>query len=422
MKYVVAAAALLIAAQVPAQQPNWKVTGDTAGAPAGCRVRDAVATIDLWFNAFNAADSSGLASSLAFPSIVTIGGRWAPGTIGRRFDDVHGVVAYARERRRFNERLALDSVQFVGWRGARLGFTPFYRRSAADLGSRPIAGIAKAEYWCHHGIKVLNMTPDPFRQRVAQQSEGTSADGVLVRFLANEGVLLMAGQDKVLIDALYVRYGDYAVPDERTARHLALAQPPFDSVDVVLVTHYHGDHFAPEPVARHLRFNQRAALLTSGQVIDSLRAGADLAGVDAERIVSRTMKPGTRQRDTINGIAVEVLGIPHGSRRHRHVEHAGFIVEMGGRRVLHVGDTEITEETYAPFRLDTARVDVALIPYWSLLDDDSRRVIARYIKPKYIVAMHVDAGDEAGRRIARQVESAMPGAVTFHRPLESRGW
>ena len=422
MRCVVVAAALLTAVPVEAQQPTWKVTGDTAGAPDGCHVRDAVATIDLWFNAFNAADSTGLARSLAFPSVVSIGGQWASGTLPRRLGDVADVVAYARERRRYDERLVLDSVQFRGWRGARLGFTPFYVRSASDLGSRPIAGIAKAEYWCHQGIKVLNMAPDPFRPRVLRQSEATTAEGVQVRFLANEGVLLSAGEDKVLIDALFVKYGDYAVPDWRTARNLAAAQPPFDSVDVVLVTHYHGDHFAPEPVARHLRSNPRATLVASQQVIDSLRAGASLADIGAARILSRTMKEGTWKRDTINGVTVELLGIPHGSRRHRHVEHVGFIVEMGGRRVLHVGDTDITDATYAPLRLDTARVDVALIPYWALLDDDSRRVIARYIKPKHIVAMHVDAGDAAGRRIARQVESAMPGAVTFHRPLESRGW
>lgn len=421
MRYVVAAA-LLIATRIEAQQPKVRISGDTAGAPAGCHVRDAVAAIDLWFTAFNAADSSGLARALAFPSVVSIGGRWVPGSLHRRFDDVPAVVAYARERRRHDERLALDSVQFHGWRGARLGFMPFYMRSAADLGSRPIPGIAKAEYWCRQGIKVMNMAPDPFRPRVAQRAEPTTANGVHVRFLANEGVLLTAGQDKVLIDGLFVRYGDYATPDWRTARHLVLAEPPFDSVDVVLVTHYHGDHFAPEPVAGHLRYNPRSALVTSQQVIDSLRAGASLTGVAAERIMPRTMKPGTRRREKINGVAVELLGVPHGGRRHRHVEHVGFIVEMGGRRVLHLGDTDINDETYGALRLDTARVDVALVPYWTLLDEDSRRVIARYIKPKHIVAIHVDAGDAAGRRIARQVEFAMPGAATFYRSLESRGW
>ncbi len=243
--------------------------------------------------------------------------------------------------------------------------------------------------------------------------------GVTLTFLANEGVMLSADGKKVLIDALFLKYErGYAVPADSTLAALQRARPPFDSVDVVLVTHRHGDHFHPAPVTAHLRANQRATLVSSRQVMDSLGGFAPARALPAERLMSRTMRPGTRRREVIAGITVELLGLPHGG--HPRVEHIGYIVELGGRRVLHVGDADLSEETLAPFRLDTARIDVALLPYWAVVGRKQRQAIERWVRPRQVVAFHV--GDRDGAKSARSVRAAMPGAVTLVHSLETRAW
>jgi len=88
--------------------------------------------------------------------------------------------------------------------------------------------------------------------------------------------------------------------------------------------------------------------------------------------------------------------------------------------VLHVGDTDVSEANFAPFRLDTARIDVALIPNWVITNDDGRRVIERWIRPKQVVAFHVGTND--GDRATRDVRSAMPNATTLVRSLETYRW
>ncbi|HSJ62599.1 MAG TPA: MBL fold metallo-hydrolase [Gemmatimonadaceae bacterium] len=243
-----------------------------------------------------------------------------------------------------------------------------------------------------------------------------------VTYLANEGVLLSSGGRRVLIDALFERYGpEYAVPPDSTQRALALAQSPFDSIDLILVTHRHGDHFHPAPVNRHLDANPHTTLLTSRQVIDSLHRPLTSATSRNARILARTTAPRARQRVVVAGIPVHLLGLPHsGGGRQRHVEHLGFIVELGGRRVLHVGDAELTEATLAPFRLDTARVDMALLPFWALQDRETRRVIERWIRPRQIVAFHLPEGRAA--RIARELETVLPSVVTFGRSLDTHRW
>ena len=243
--------------------------------------------------------------------------------------------------------------------------------------------------------------------------------GVSITFLANEGVLLEADGRKVLIDALFEKYKTgFALPADSTRSALSAARAPFQNVDAVLFTHYHGDHFHPAPVVAHMRANSRATLLTSQQVIDSLRGRVRAGDPILQRMRARTTSPGTRRREIVNGIAIELLGVPHGGRG--NIEHLAYIVELGGRRILHLGDADFSEQTYAPFRLDTARIDVALVPEWALMREPSRRIVQRLINPRHIVAIHVMNGDSA--QVTNALQRAMPAAVTFSRSLETRKW
>jgi len=239
-----------------------------------------------------------------------------------------------------------------------------------------------------------------------------------ITFLANEGVHLAAGDKAVLIDALFEHYGrEFALPADSTRAALAAARPPFHEVDVVLVTHRHGDHFHPAPMAAHLRANPRATLLTSRQVIDSLRAHPPAAALAAERLVAPPVRRGERQRHAVAGIPVELLGLPHGGNPRRVPDHLGYVVELGGQRVLHVGDTDISEAAFRPLRLDTARIDIALLPDWMITSAEGRETIARWIKPGRVVAIHLTAQDTPAA--ARRVREALPSAIAFETSLST---
>ena len=268
-------------------------------------------------------------------------------------------------------------------------------------------------------IGALMLFASPLSLGGAQQQTG----GLTMTFLANEGVMLASGGKKVLIDALFLKYKTgFATPADSTQAALAAARPPFDNVDLILATHYHGDHFHPQPVAAHLTANPRATLATSSQVIDSLRGRVRAGGPLDSRILVRTTAPGARRREVINGIPVEFLGIPHGTGPSNHlaIEHLVYIVELGGKRVLHVGDAILSDENVRAFRLDTARIDVALVPTWVATGRSSRQAIERWVKPKQVVAFHV--GEGGGERASREVRAVMPGAITLTRERETHRW
>ena len=246
--------------------------------------------------------------------------------------------------------------------------------------------------------------------------------GVTVTFLANEGVMLAGGGRRVLIDALFLRYGDgFAMPHDSTGRQLHGARAPYDSVDLLLVTHRHGDHFHPAPVASHLRANPRASLIAPRAVVDSMRHHVTPAALVPPRYLARTMSPGTMRRETVNGVTLHTLGIRHtGGLRNRWVEHSAYIIEIGGRRVLHMGDAELSERTLAPLRLDTMRIDVALLPLWGVQDREVAELVQRLIRPAAVAAIHLGARPDP--TTTRAIRAAMPGVVVFSRSLETRRW
>jgi len=153
---------LLFVPALAAQSPRWKVKGDTTGAPAGCSTAAAIEAISNWFTAYNAADSAGLARSMApRRTLVFSAGKFTRTDSFVVAHTLPAILQYARIRASHHERLTLDGVRFYPWRGRELGFLPYYSRSADDLGPRPLPGIAKAQYSCARGIIVFNMAPRP---------------------------------------------------------------------------------------------------------------------------------------------------------------------------------------------------------------------------------------------------------------------
>jgi L-ascorbate metabolism protein UlaG (beta-lactamase superfamily) len=247
-------------------------------------------------------------------------------------------------------------------------------------------------------------------------TSSVAAQSVTVTFVSNEGVLLSSRSGKVLIDALFRSYQDFVFPSDSLRGAMEAGRAPFDSVKLALATHWHGDHFEPRPVTAFLRANPRATFLASQQVLDSLARYEPARSLPSHQLVPSTMAPGTRRRLTVNGITLDVLGISHGTGRHRSVQHLGYLVELDGVRILHLGDSWVEDDTFKPFRLDTSRVDVALVPSWLLRNAATRQVILREIRPRTIMAFHLGRDDEAP--VTREIHEALPAAIILFRPLQ----
>lgn len=216
-----------------------------------------------------------------------------------------------------------------------------------------------------------------------------------VRYLANEGVQLESGGKKALVDALFHSamepYENYS---KETREALEETEGPFAGASVVLATHLHADHFDPDAVRRYLRNNPSAVFMGTEEAVEQVEAGY----ADYSKQVQPVRESGPFELER-GGIQVQALPLLHSGRpKWANPQHLGYLVTLGGARVLHAGDAEGTVENFRRHCPTCEGVDVALVPYWYLLSDKWTPVVRDYLKPKHLVLIHVPPEEAAGLR------------------------
>ena len=236
--------------------------------------------------------------------------------------------------------------------------------------------------------------------------------GLEVTYIANEGFMISMGSTKVLIDAL-PKSKYYVNPSESLVAKVMDDVPPFDRVDYFLVTHDHADHFNSELASRFLLNHPAtqfvASLETCGKLIGDSIAARRHSGID--------LKMG--QVQTIRGEKAEIVAMRLDHSGSHEISNLAFLVCSNGYTVMHVGDALLAqnEEYLRTFDWSSYKVDLLFIEYFDR-GSPTQDIIRNMIKPKYIVLMHIPAGEEDGVR----TESAkiFPQAVVFGKELETR--
>lgn len=256
------------------------------------------------------------------------------------------------------------------------------------------------------------------------RSSAAEADTVRVTYVGNEGFLIESGGKKVLVDALY-RSGvsGYVVHSPEVRKLLEQGLPPFDNLDLVLATHYHADHFDPDAVGIHLLSDLDAAFVTTKQAADQMRSYKGFRNIQA-RVKGFLPNEGEEDVFEHNGIRLHILNLHHG--RTRPVENLGFLIEIGNRRFLHIGDTEVTADELAAYGLDAREIDFFFVPYWLLLNDPADGDIVAAVQPDTVIPMHLPPTDDPRNYMddtggfdgtVERIRTRYPNAVAFEDPM-----
>jgi L-ascorbate metabolism protein UlaG (beta-lactamase superfamily) len=263
----------------------------------------------------------------------------------------------------------------------------------------------------------------------AAQDEETqaAAQAPSITYIGNAGVFIQYASHGVLIDAL-VRRGipPYITAPADVREEIEQAEPPFDRVDLVLATHYHADHFDASAVWRHLDHNANAVFVSAPQAAAQVIA-TPLSAQLEERVIPSDPSEGTRERLSFAGIEFDVLNLHHGRERRPSVANVGFVIDIEGFRVLHVGDTEVDVDELMSYALVEDSIHVALVPYWHLASESGKRIVDVAIKPRVLVAIHIPGTSAAPSYFAPErtldalvtrLERDYPGIVVFREPLQ----
>ncbi|MFO0951317.1 MAG: MBL fold metallo-hydrolase [Isosphaeraceae bacterium] len=215
-------------------------------------------------------------------------------------------------------------------------------------------------------------------------------------WLGQSGFLLKSGGVTVLVDPylsehLTTKYAESKRPHVRMTR-APLRGADLSGVDVILASHKHSDHLDPGTVPDLLAASPNAKLVLPASLVEY----AEGLGLPADRLVGLV----AGERFTMPGLSVKAIPSAHegldtdAAGRHLYL---GYLIELGGLRAYHSGDTLAYEG------LETAvgpgPVDVMFLPVNGRdpargvagnMTADEAVTLASRVGPRYVVPHHYD--------------------------------
>lgn len=220
-----------------------------------------------------------------------------------------------------------------------------------------------------------------------------SASSIKITYIGNDGVYISDGESAVIIDALPGGLGGWNPVARGVQSIIERGERPFDNVKVAMITHAHGDHTSVSSTNRFLQNNASSVLLAPVQVVNG-----GVAGTESQL---RNIELAFDEQDqvTIAGIKIEVLRIRHfnplsGADFANNTESFAYLIEIGGKKILHLGDGDLSNANFDELGLENASIDIAMIPTFTFsgqLTTMNRDVLVNKIAPKNIIGLHLTA-------------------------------
>ena len=144
--------------------------------------------------------------------------------------------------------------------------------------------------------------------------------------------------------------------------------------DLILITHAHGDHYAPDDIARVKA--KKTVFVAPADVAKQLSGNV------------KAVKPG--DRIDVAGVKIEAVPayniVPARLQAHPKANNwVGYVLQLGGNTYYHAGDTDHLPE------LERIRTDVAFLPIGGgpfVMNVDEAAALTKAMKPKIAVPVH----------------------------------
>lgn len=216
-------------------------------------------------------------------------------------------------------------------------------------------------------------------------------------YIANMGAMIEHGQTKIVFDPLF--HYDYDTYDRVPAKieaALLAGIEPWNSIDAVFISHYHGDHFDPAIILKLLGAQQTIELFGPEQAAAAIRElVVDPEDPVLERVHGLSLENGATAIDIELGpLLIEAIRIPHEGwpDYHEDVENIVFRVTLDSETtVMHFGDADPVDEHYSgnPEHWKERQTHFAMPPYWFFFSNEGRQILGDRIGAVNVVGMHV---------------------------------
>jgi L-ascorbate 6-phosphate lactonase len=202
---------------------------------------------------------------------------------------------------------------------------------------------------------------------------------IAIWWVGNAGWLIKSG-DLLIGTDLDLSMDEKIQPPPITARELA------GELDVVFVSHHHGDH-CNVPTLKELARANRATFVLPRPCLKEVGE----IGIARERVII----PEPLAPFDVKGIHVEPVHAIHGNQEftvltrepdfvEKIAHNCGYVLNIGGKRFFHPGDSVLTEEHLALKNIDVLFVSPTVHNMYM----DRSMILINHLQPAYIFPQH----------------------------------
>ena len=263
---------------------------------------------------------------------------------------------------------------------------------------------------------------------------------VTIRLIANAGVLIDYQGTQILIDALHEGHRLYPGTPPVAIQSLLDGHPPFEKLAALVFTHHHADHFSARLALNVLqRYPDLPFLSDEASASDLLTLTAlESEWFDKSRIRTFSWKINTFELETaqqkihsadqpvsVGPFTLEPISFLHEGKRFEEVANIGYIISVGGRRILYPGDARISPDNFQAVTQTNQPIDAAILMFPYISTGRGQNLIRDILHPRQIVAVHLpdperDTHDflKNAYRAYERSKDKLPETVFLHRYLD----
>lgn len=234
-----------------------------------------------------------------------------------------------------------------------------------------------------------------------------------VRYLSNMGVSIEGGKHKVLIDSICTgTEANFIETISEIKKGIIMNRSPYDSIDVMLFTHKHEDHFDFKSVSDYLKYrkNQNTSLILTKGAKELFQYNEPF-----DNVVSVSLEKGTYDTIQVNGLNIKIYGMRHEGKIFEDIQNLAFLVEMDNKKVLHLGDAAPFSDNFDEFNFINEKIDLVIAPFLYLNMETGRKIIEDQIKPRKVLVTHLPKPENdlfGWNRVAYQKLKQMKVGIT----------
>ncbi|MCP4155482.1 MAG: MBL fold metallo-hydrolase [bacterium] len=209
-----------------------------------------------------------------------------------------------------------------------------------------------------------------------------AVEPVSVTYIANDGYIFSDGTHKVAVDCMfYLKYGSWHSPNKKMKKKMENGEKPFDNIDVIIVTHAHGDHYKADMVAKYMS-KIETTLIAPPQAIARLKKSqffipgkGTILTAPGDFFKSREFK--------VKELNITTLTLRHVGKN-RPTQNMVVRVGFKDLTITHAGDAKLDDLFEAKF----PKTDIVMLSYWQGFKNETMEKINKNIKPKYVIFKH----------------------------------